>query len=150
MKLIDVLIKLANGEIKDGSILKVVNEYDELYRYEYHNLYRGFKNEVGDRIEDRFFLDNDFLNFDVKLIPPKEKKYLVKLNIRGLKEHFRYLNYYKTNDSDGILIHTKSCTDLAKTNFTKDELQSIKPIHEFLEDMEGKYKLIEVEDNEVD
>ncbi|CAI3391007.1 hypothetical protein CIRMBP1196_02242 [Enterococcus cecorum] len=148
MKMIEVLIKLANGEIKDGSILKIVDEYDELYRYEYYNPYRGFKNEVDDRIEDHFFLDKDFLNLEVELIPPKPKKYLVKLNIRGLKGHFRYLNYYKKNDS--IEINSKRCTDSAKTHFTKDELQSIQPVREFLEDMEGKYELVEVEDNEID
>ena len=80
MKMIEVLIKLADGEIKDGSILKIVNEYDELYRYEYHNLYRGFKNEVGDRIEEDFLIDKHSLNFNVELIPPKKNKYLVKLN----------------------------------------------------------------------
>ncbi|CAI3407433.1 hypothetical protein [Enterococcus cecorum] len=148
MKMIEVLIKLANGEIKDGSILKIVDEYDELYRYEYYNPYRGFKNEVDARIEDHFFLDKDFLNLEVELIPPKPKKYLVKLNIRGLKGHFRYLNYYKKNDS--IEINSKRCTDSAKTHFTKDELQSIQPVREFLEDMEGKYELVEVEDNEID
>ncbi|MCJ0589952.1 hypothetical protein MMJ18_05990, partial [Enterococcus cecorum] len=69
-------------------------------------------------------------------------------NIRGWKEHFRYLNYYEKNES--IEINSKRCTDFAKTHFTKDELQSIQPVREFLEDMEGKYELIEVEENEID
>lgn len=146
MRMIDVLIKLANGEIKDGSILKIVNEYDELYRYEYHNLYRGFENEVGDRIEEHFFLDNDFLNFDVKLIPPKEKKYLIKVNIQWFDKDFAYLNYDKQRNC--VIIYTKFENITYKTHFTKSELQSIKPVREFIEDMQGKYKLIEVEENE--
>ena len=74
MKMIDALNLMAKGEIKDGSILKIVNEYDELYRYEYHNLYRGFKNEVGDRIEEDFLIDKHSLNFNVELIQPKKIK----------------------------------------------------------------------------
>ena len=84
MKMIDVLIMMANGEIKDGSILKIVNEYDELYRYEYHKLYRGFKNEVGDRIEEDFLIDKHSLNFNVELMPPKKNKNLVKFNCVGI------------------------------------------------------------------
>jgi len=148
MKIIDVLNMMAKGEIEDGSILKVVNEYDELYRYEYHNIYRGFKNEVGDRIEEHFFLDNDFLNFDVKLIPPKEKKYLIKVNIQWFDKDFSYLNYDKQINC--VIIYTKVENITYKTHFTKSELQSIKPIREFLDDIGGKYELIEVKDNEVD
>lgn len=151
MKMIDVLIKLANGEIKDGSILKVVNEYDELYGYKYHKIYRGFKSETGDGIEEHFFLDKDFLNFNVELIPPKEKKYLVKFNMRGLRNGREYLNLdYDKRGDERVHLNDKCETLSMQTEFTKSELQSIQSVREFLEDVEGKYELIEVEENEID
>lgn len=107
------------------------------YRFEYGK---------GKTLEDYYDIDINFLNKEVELIPPKEKKYLVKFNMRGWKEHFKYLNYYEKNES--IEINSKRCTDFAKTHFTKSELQSITPVKEFLEDMEGKYELIEAEENE--
>ena len=150
MKMIDVLCKLANGEIKEGTKLIIggymfdyvkrwLSETSVSYRFEYGK---------GKTLEDYYDIDINFLNKEVGLIPPEEKKYLVKFNMRGWKEHFRYLNYYKKNDS--IEINSKRCTDSAKTHFTKDELQSIQPVREFLEDMQGKFELVEVEDNEID
>lgn len=116
MKMIELLIKLANGEIKDGSILKIVNEYDELYRYEYHNLYRGFKNEVGDRIEEHFFLDKDFLNFEVELRPPKPKKYYLRLD--GDDE----LSYINLNKYASYEIAGKNEYIGYKTKFAQEEI----------------------------
>ncbi|MDZ5548239.1 hypothetical protein [Enterococcus cecorum] len=37
-----------------------------------------------------------------------------------------------------------------QTRFTKQEMQDIQLVREFLEDMQGKFELIEVEDNEND
>lgn len=148
MKLIDVLIKQANKEIKEGTILKVPDEglfgKKSIFEFEFYG--GSFYGEEGLSVEELYPLDTDFLNSEVELIPPKEKKYLVKFNMRGWKERFRYLNYYGKNEI--IEINGKRCTDFAKTHFTKDELQSIQPIREFLEDMEGKFELIEVEENE--
>ena len=144
MKMIDVLNMMAKGEIKEGTRL-ITDDYE----YRYSEVYQTFMDSyMINRIEDDFFLDEDFLNIEVKLTQPKEKKYLVKFNMRGWKDHFRYLNYYEKND--GIEINSKRCTDFAKTHFTKDELKSIQPIREFLEDMQGKYELIEAKDNEID
>lgn len=149
MKMIDVLNMMAEGKIEKDTKLIVSDGFGEYeYKYKQQKGYRAFYNNFDKiskvRIDDKFRLDEDFLNLEVELIPPKPKKYLVKLNIRGWKEHFRYLNYYKKNDS--IEINSKRCTDSAKTHFTKDELQSIQPVREFLEDMEGKYELIEVDE----
>ena len=149
MKMIDVLNMMAEGKIKEGTKLKIGYKiYDYIKDYtESENC--SFVNQEYDRaefLEDNEFITTDFLNKEVELIPPKEKKYLVKFNMRGWKEHFRYLNYYGKNEI--IEINGKRCTDFAKTHFTKDELQSIQPVREFLEDMEGKYELIEVDDNE--
>ena len=149
--MIDALNMMADGTLKEGTKLKIGYKiYDYINTESDDYSFVNQEDDGGRFLEDNELITTDFLNYEVELIPPKEKKYLVKLNIRGLKEHFRYLNYYyKTNDSDGILIHTKSCSDLAKTNFTKSELKSIKLVREFLEDMEGKYELIEVEDDAV-
>ncbi len=153
MKMIDVLNMMAEGNLKEGTKLKIgykIYNYIKDYTESENCSFVNRENDRTEFLEDNEFITTDFLNKEVELIPPKEKKYLVKLNIRGLKGHFRYLNYYKTNDSDSIQINTKSCTDLAKTHFTKDELQSIQLVREFLDDMQGKFELIEVEDNEID
>lgn len=144
--MIDVLNMMSKNEIKEGTKLIIggymfdyvkrwLSETSVSYRFEYGK---------GKTLEDYYDIDINFLNKEVGLIPPEEKKYLVKFNMRGWKEHFRYLNYYKKNDS--IEINSKRCTDSAKTHFTKDELQSIQPVREFLEDMQGKFELVEVED----
>ena len=153
MKMIDVFNLMAEGKIEAGTKLVIGGNV-----YSYIDTYTddsgcSFVNEEGYSdtfLEDEEMITQPFLNLEVELIPPKEKKYLVKFNMHGLKGHFRYLNYYKTNDSDSIQINTKSCTELAKTHFTKDELQSIQLVKEFLDDMQGKIELIEVEDNEID
>lgn len=144
MKMIDVLNMVAKGEIKDKMILDVYDHTGDIYTYTFDEKFKAFYDECDEEMANDFEISNKFLNYEVELIPPKPKKYLVKLNIRGLKGHFRYLNYYKKNDS--IEINSKRCTDSAKTHFTKDELQSIQPVREFLEDMEGKYELIEVDE----
>ena len=150
MKMIDVLVKLASGEIKEGTKLQIGYKiYDYIKDYtESENC--SFVNQEDDRaefLEDNEFITTDFLNKEVELTQPKEKKYLVKFNMRGWREHFRYLNYYGKNEI--IEINSKRCTAFAKTQFTKDELQSIQPVREFLEDMQGKYEFIEVKDDEI-
>lgn len=149
MKMIDVLNMMAKGEIKEGTKLKI--------RYKIYNYIKdytesencSFVNQEYDRtefLEDNEFITTDFLNLEVELILPKEKKYLVKFNMRWWIERFSYLNYYEKTES--IELNTKQSSVFCKASFTKDELQSIQPVREFLEDMEGKYELIEVEENE--
>ena len=140
MKLIEVLQKVANGEIEKGTKFILG---DNLYifnrdRFRAGNFY----------LDGRIFLNARDLNREVDLIPPKEKKYLVKFNMRWWIGRFSYLNYYEKNES--IELNTKQSSVFCKASFTKDELQSIQPVREFLEDMEGKYELIEVNDNEDD
>ena len=147
MKMIEVFDLMAKKGIEHETQLIVY--YESVgYVYKYHKLYRTFLNDDSKRMEEDFVFGDDFLNFDVKLIPPKEKKYLVKFNMRGLKENYRYLNYIESDECAHI--NDKRCTTIDKTKFTKDELQSIQPVKEFLDDMEGKYELIEVAENEID
>ena len=114
MKLIEVLQKVANGEIEKGTKFILG---DNLYifnrdRFRAGNFY----------LDGRIFLNARDLNREVDLIPPKEKKYLVKFNMRWWIERFSYLNYYEKNES--IELNTKQSSVFCKASFTKDELQS--------------------------
>ena len=148
MKMIDVLNMMAKGEIKEGSKLKIGgNTYSYIDTYTDYSGCCSFVNEEGYSdtfLEDEEMITQHFLNLEVEMIPPKEKKYLVKFNIRGLMNGREYLNYIKKYEC--VNIANKKQTLSNKTQFTEQELQSIQPVREFLEDMEGKYTLIEVEE----
>lgn len=150
MKMIDVLNMMAEGEIKEGTKLVIGGNV-----YSYIDTYTddsgcSFVNEEGYSdtfLEEEEMITQPFLNLEVELIPPKEKKYLVKFNMRWLRSDIgetRYLNYVKKYEY--VHISGKTQTLYNKTQFTKQELQSIQPVREFLEDMEGKFELIEVEE----
>lgn len=146
MKMIEVMIKLANGGIEDQTTLKI---YDPcaLHTYTFKGRYNAFysNTKYSTELGNYFKINSNFLNYEVELIPPREKKYLIKFNMRGLKNGKEYLNYDKHCGHVG-LINDKQETSLIQTKFTKKELQDIQQVHEFLEDMEGKYELIEVEE----
>lgn len=146
MKMIDVMIKLANGEIKDQTILKIYDHAGTLYPYTFEGKYNSFYSNTKYRRElgGHFKTSGDFLNYEVELIPPKEKKYLVKFNMRGLRNGREYLNY--DEHSGYVSLNNKCETSSIQARFTKKELQGIQQVHEFLEDMKGKYELIEVEE----
>lgn len=144
MKVIDVLAKLANDEIKDGTELEVHDSIGRILKYTFYEKLKAFRDKRFDGMDRVFSINNSFLNLEVELIPPKEKKYLIKLNVQGLREDFAYLNYTKSRNC--VVIHGKVDCATYKTRFTKSELESIQPVREFLEDMEGKYELIEVEE----
>lgn len=148
MKMIDVLNMMAEGNLKEGTILKFVDSCNETVSYIYDEEMNAFYDEAQYDLGSEGEICGPFLNKKVELIPPKEKKYLVKFNMRGLKENYRYLNYIESDECAHI--NDKRCTTIDKTKFTKDELQSIQPVKEFLDDMEGKYELIEVAENEID
>lgn len=143
MKLIDVFVKQANKEIKEGTILRVPDEglfgKKSVFEFEFYG--DSFSNEEGLSLEDLYPLDTDFLNSEVELIPQEEKEYLIKVNVRGLAASCEYLNYLKP--VKGIVLSGRSQGSGYKTRFTKKEMQDIKQVCEFLQDMEGKYQLIE-------
>lgn len=136
MRIIEVLNMIANGEIKEGTKF-ILN--DDLFIFNGGVFGSGLY-----YLENCMFLKKEDLNQEVELIEPKPKKYLVKFNMRGLKENEMYLNYQTKNDY--VVLCTTKQSLVYKTKFTKDELQSIQPVREFLEDMEGKYTFIEVEE----
>lgn len=150
MKMIDVLNMMTEGKIKDQTILEIYQPIDKLCTYTFNGKFKAFYSNTKYSVElsCHFKLNDDFLNFDVKLIPPKPKKYLVKFNMRGLRNGRKYLNLDLDYDKRDERVHLNSKYETLsrQTEFTKSELQSIQPVREFLEDMEGKYELIEVEE----
>ena len=144
--MIEVLQLISEGKIKDQTTLEIYHPIDKLYTFAFNEKSKAFYSNTiySKELSNYFELNDKFLNLEVKLIPPKEKKFLVKFNMRGWIDRFRYLNYYEKNES--IELNTKGGTEFAKTHFTKSELQSIQLVREFLEDMEGKYELIEVDE----
>ena len=156
MKIIDVLNMIAKGEIKDKSTLLVANGQGETFEYVYYERYHVFRGRYCSTLEDDFEIDKDFLNFEAELTPPKEKKYLIMLNARGLRHVYNYVHYCKDKYLHWIEIggesedssHDSSYDISRKSIFTKKEMQDIELLKMFLEDMEGKFGLIEVEDNE--
>lgn len=117
-----------------------------MHTYTFEGKYNSFYSNTKYRRElgGYFKISGDFLNYEVELIPPNPKKYMVKFNMRGLKENYRYLNYIESDECAHI--NDKRRTTIDKTQFTKQELKSIQPVKEFLDDMQGKYELIEVEE----
>lgn len=149
MKMVKVFNLMANNAIKDKT--EIVIYYDsEIYVYKYHKLQQTFLDEDFKRMEEEFVFGVDFLNFEVDVIPPEENKFLIKFNMRGLKDGREYLNLgYDKYGRDCVHLSNKCETASVQTRFTKSELQSIKVVREFLEDMNGKYELVEVDKYEI-
>lgn len=141
MKIIDVLNMVAKGEIEKGTKF-ILN--DNLFIFNG----RMFESNELTYLENCIFLNEKDLNKEVDLIPPKPKKYLIKVNVHGLREDFAYLNYFERINR--VMIHDKDDCGIYKTQFTKQEMQDIQLVREFLDDMQGKFELIEVDDNEID
>ncbi|CAI3294770.1 hypothetical protein CIRMBP1257_00501 [Enterococcus cecorum] len=146
MIMIDVLNKLAKGEIKAQTDLLVYDHIECIDSYTFDGT--AFYDEYDKEIGTNFNIDGKFLNYIVELIPPKEKKYLVKFKLLRSSKEGSFLSWEKC--PYGVFLSIQEGTGDIKTHFTKSELQSIQPVREFLEDMEGRYELIEVEDNEID
>lgn len=146
MKMIDVLQKLANGEIKDQTTLKIHDPVNTLYTYTFNGKYKSFysNTEYSRELGNYFKINDNFLNREVELIPPKPKKYRVRFKLLGSSKKGSFLSLEKC--PYGVFLSIQEGTGDIKTQFTKSELQSIQPVKEFLEDMEGKYELIEVEE----
>lgn len=146
MKMIDVYMKMKNLEMKIGTKL-IIGDYTFIYVKRWLSetsvSYR-FEDMKEKMLEDYYDIDLDFLNKEVKLIQPMKKKYLIKVNIKGLIKELTVLNYQRLTGK--IHLGYPGDTNFVKTSFTKSEMQSIEPIRAFLDDMKGKYTFIEVEE----
>lgn len=129
MKMIDVLNMMAKGEIKEETKLIASTVLDD-YEYRYSTGYRRFFNKYFNEIEDDFSLDEDFLNLEVELIPPKPKKYYLRLYE---DDSFSYINKNKIG-----------CTDY-KTKFTQEEIDG-SMLLKFIEQHGIKEEVTEDED----
>lgn len=145
MKIIEVLNMVAEGKIEKGTKFILG---DNLF------IFNGDRFKAGNfYLGGRIFLNARDLNREVDLILPKPKKYLIKLNVKWLKSSFSHVNYVNRGTDQYVLIGDdenlgRSDFGCYQTQFTKKELQSIKPVKEFLDDMQGKYELVEVTENE--
>lgn len=146
MKLIDVFNMMAEGKIKKDTRLIIITPAGEEYRYQYaidiHKGYCFFIDDYDRGIGYRLDTTAGMLQYEARLIEQKEKKYLVKLNIRGLRNGREYLNYDKRGGH--VNLNDKCETSSIQARFTKKELQDVQQVREFLEDMKGKYELIEI------
>lgn len=126
MKMIDVLNMMAKGEIKEGAKLKIGYKiYDYIKDYtESENC--SFVNQEDDRIElleDNEFITTDFLNYDVELIPPKEKKYRLKLYKEDDLSYVTCCSY--DNDFNYDLSDKNEICEFI-TKFTQEEIDNDK------------------------
>ena len=146
MKMIDVLNMMANGEIKDGTILKFVDSCNEIVSYIYDEEMNAFYDKAQYDLGSEGEICGPFLNKKVELIPPKEEKYLIKVTFMGLSHRYLAYSLYE-ND---VIVVTERVPIFLKSRFTKSEMGSIPAVKKFLEDFQGEYELIRLEDNSED
>lgn len=140
MKMIDVLVKIANGEIKDQTVLEIHNPVGngKVYTYTFNGENKMFYNGCNWALDYCYKLDDKFLNFDVRLIPPKPKKYYLRLN---RDNDFSYVNWDKRNSYE----FSVSCDYFGyETKFTQEEINN----NELLKFVEKYGVKEEVEDDE--
>lgn len=77
MIMIDVLNKLAKGEIKAQTELFVYDHIECINSYTFDG--KAFYDEYDREIGTYFIIDGKFLNYTVELIEPEPKKYQLKL-----------------------------------------------------------------------
>ncbi|MEQ3473236.1 hypothetical protein [Enterococcus cecorum] len=125
MKMIDVLNMMAQGEIKEGAKLKIGgNTYSYIDTYTDDSGYCSFVNEEGYTdtfLEDEEMITQSFLNLDVKLIPPKEKKYRLKLY---KEDDLSYVTRSLYVDIFSYYVSDKNETCNFITKFTQEEIDN--------------------------
>lgn len=141
MKMINVLNMMSKNEIKEGMLLKFIDEKYVAKQAVFEFSEGYFYHKEGQTLEEIYSLDANFLNREVELIT-QQKKYLIKFNMNELGEYRRYL-VYDVEDAC-IMLSTDEETLAYRTQFTKEEMHNIKPINNFLENMHGLYELVEV------
>lgn len=136
MELINVLNLMAEGKIKEGTKL----EFDG---YEYEFSEDHFEDDSGDWLEDVHEISASFLNLEVELIPPKPKKYQLKLYE---DDDFSYVARSSYDSSFNYDISDKNEICEFITKFTQEEIDNEKLL-KFIEQHGIKE---EVEDDEND
>ena len=137
MKMVELLAKVAKGEIEDGAVIRYVNYRNEVVYYTYNDDEQTFYDKNRKTLNTRHEICASFLNLDAEYIPPQSIPYAIKLNIRGLKNIYVNLNK-ATNE---IVLNDNFNNSQYQTHFSKAEMQNIQSLHEFLEDVAGKYEI---------
>ena len=129
MKMIDVLNMMAKGEIKEGTKLVIGGNV-----YSYIDTYTddsgcSFVNEEGYSdtfLEDEEMITQHFLNLEVEMIPPKLKKYYLRLH-GGTSNFEDYVNRHKENFGlhSYIIDDDEECNGFY-TKFTQEEIDNDK------------------------
>lgn len=134
MKMIEVLQRVANGEIEKGTkFILGANLY----------VFNGDRFKAGNfYLDGRIFLNARALNQEVELIPPKEKKYYLRLDEYN---NLSYINYNK-DDYFYFMIASKYETLKSQSKFTQEEIDN-DVLLKFIEKHGIKE---EVEDDEID
>lgn len=115
MKMIEVFDLMAKKEIKHET--QLIIHYDSVCcSFRYHKLYQTFLNDNYERMEEEFVFGDDFLNFEVELIPPKPKKYYLRLD---KDDNCSYIN---KNVYFSYEVANKSEHNNYKTKFTQEEI----------------------------
>lgn len=115
MKMIEVFDLMAKKEIKHET--QLIIHYDSVCcSFRYHKLYQTFLNDNYERMEEEFVFGCDFLNFEVELIPPKPKKYYLRLD---KDDNCSYIN---KNVYFSYEVANKSEHNNYKTKFTQEEI----------------------------
>lgn len=123
MKMIDVLAKLARDEIKDGTELEVHDSIGRILKYTFYGKLKEFHDERFDGMDRWFSINNSFLNLEVELIPPKPKKYQLKLYAEDDLSYVTHSSY----DSDfNYDLSDKSEFGEFITRFTQEEIDNDK------------------------
>ena len=151
MKMIDVFNLMAEEKIEDNTTLIVFDGYSE-YEYKYRKIYRTFVDEDLEELEERFNIDEIFLNWEVHL-EQSNKKYRIKLphlefyvgfakNKNNEKEIFPYIKDNPTHEAViqlGIEKGLEFKTEFTEKDFEEiEELQPYKPFKELVKDDENE------------
>ena len=123
MKMIDVLNMMAKGEIKEGSKLKIDSEV-----YNYVETYTdgggcSFVHQEGPFLEKDELITQYFLNLEVELIPPKPKKYQLKLHKEDDLSYVTRCSYHTDFNYD---LSSKGELGEFITKFTQEEIDNDK------------------------
>ena len=124
MKMIEVFDLMAKGEIKEGSKLKIGgNTYSYIDTYTDDSAC-SFVNEEGYSdtfLEDEEMITQHFLNLEVEMIPPKPKKYQLKLYE---DDDFSYVTRSSYDSGFNYDINDKNEICEFKTKFTQSEIDN--------------------------
>lgn len=136
MKMIDVLNLMAEGKIEEGAKLIFFDGFEE-YEYTYLKKYRNFVDGDLNYLYEQLGIDEDFLNWEVRLEQPSEQKYRIEL---PHSECYVGLAYNKTGEKEiiayvkGSIIKVKM--DYFRNRFTEkdfEEIEELQPYEQFKE-----------------